>query len=193
VVINDKTIHKIFIDEGASTCIMYVSCWKEIGSPTLNQSPNMLEAFDGCNSQPFGVLLNLSITLEGKTINVEVEIVDVNLNYNLLLGRSWTHAIHVISSSLFHVLCFPHQGKIFTVDQFSFFASSSSDGNVPYMKRIGAPYESVGAGLFRAPALMGIFPLPPPHVASVNIISVKYDPWVIPPLIFLIHGVMSYC
>ena len=27
---------------------------------------------------------------------------------------------------------------------------------------------------------MGIFPLPPPHVASVYMISVKSDPWVIP-------------
>lgn len=65
---------------------MSIACWKEIGSPTLNQSPNNLEAFDGRNSQPFGVLPNLAITLEGKTIYVEVEIVDANLNYNLLLG-----------------------------------------------------------------------------------------------------------
>ena len=48
------------------------------------------------------------------------------------------------------------------------------------MKHIGAPYESVGAGLFKDLTLMGIFPLPPPHVASVNMISVKFDPWVIP-------------
>ena len=58
--------------------------------------------------------------------------------------------------------------------------SSSLDGNVPYVKNTGAPYESVGAGIFRDPALMGIFPLPPPHVASVNMILVKYNPWVIP-------------
>jgi hypothetical protein len=159
---------------------MSVACWKEIGSPTLNQSPNTLEAFDGCDSRPFGVLPNLAITLEGKTVQVEVEIVDANLNYNLLLGRSWTHAMHVVASSLFRVIHFPHQGKIVTVDQLSFFASSSSDGNVPYVKHTGAPYESVGAGLFKDSALMGIFPLPPPHVASVNMISVKSDPWVIP-------------
>ena len=50
LIINKKTIHKIVIDEGASTCIMSVACWKEISSPTLNQSPNTLEAFDRCDS-----------------------------------------------------------------------------------------------------------------------------------------------
>jgi len=65
-------------------------------------------------------------------------------------------------------------------DQLSFFASLSSDGNVPYVKHISAPYESVGAGLFKDTTLMGIFSLPPLHVASVNMISIKSNLWVIP-------------
>ena len=180
VIINEKTIHKTVVDEGASTCIMSVSRWKEIGSPTLNQSPKTLEAFSGHNSWPFSLLPNLAITLEGKAVNVQVEIVDANLICNLLLEQSWTHAMNVVVSSIFHVLRFPHQGKNVMGDQLSFFASSSLDGNVPYMKHTGAPYESVGVGIFKDPTLMGIFPLPPPHVASVNMISVKSDPWVIP-------------
>jgi len=141
-----------------------------------------LEAFDGYDSQPFGVLPNLAINLEGKKMQVEVEIFDANLNYNLLLGGSWTHAMHAVASSLFHVICFPHREKIFIVNQLYFFASSFSDGNVTYVKHTGAPYESVGAGLFKYFALMGIFPLPPPHVAFVNMVSVKFDPCVIPSL-----------
>lgn len=86
--------------------------------------------------------------------------------------------MHVVASSLFHVIHFPHKGNIVTVNQMSFFASSSSDDNVMYVKHTSAPYESVG-GLFKDPALMGIFPLPPLHVAFVNMISVKSDPWVI--------------
>lgn len=116
VIINEKTIHRIIIDEGASTCIMYVSCWKVIGSPTLNQSPNTLGAFYGHDSRPFGVLPNISITLEGKTLHVEVENVDENINYNILLGRGWSHVVHVVASSLFCMLHFPHQGKIIIVD-----------------------------------------------------------------------------
>jgi len=116
VIINAKTIHRIVIDEGASTCIMSVACWKAIGSPTLSQSPTTLEAFDGRESRPFGILQRLPISLEGETVKVEVEVVDANLTYNLLLGRSWTYAMQAVASSLFHVICFPHQGKIVIVD-----------------------------------------------------------------------------
>ena len=84
--------------------------------------------------------------------------------------------MHVVASSLFCMIQFPHQGKIVIVDQFSFFASSSSDGNVPYVKHTSAPYDSVGAGIFKDSSLMGIFPLPPPRVSFVNMISIKFDP-----------------
>jgi len=36
VIINENTIHRTIINEGASTCIMSTTCWKAIGSPTLN-------------------------------------------------------------------------------------------------------------------------------------------------------------
>lgn len=65
---------------------MSIACWKAIGSPSLNQSLNTLEAYNGHDLRPFGVLPNLSITLEGKTMQVEVEIVDANLNYNIILS-----------------------------------------------------------------------------------------------------------
>ena len=51
-----------------------------------------------------------------KKMKQQVEIVDANLNYNLLLGRSWTHAMHFVASSLFRVICFPHQGRIVIFD-----------------------------------------------------------------------------
>jgi len=86
VLIKGKKIHHTVTDEGASTCIMSVSCWKANGSPSLNQCPNTLETFDGRGSCPYDILMNLTITLEGKTIELEVEFVDSNLNYNLLLG-----------------------------------------------------------------------------------------------------------
>ena len=102
--INEKNIHRAVVDEGASTRIMSSACWKAIGSPALNQSPNALEAFDGRESCPFGILASLPIALQGKTINVEVEVVDAKLNYNLLLRRNRTQAMLCISSTLFRVL-----------------------------------------------------------------------------------------
>jgi hypothetical protein len=34
------------VDEGASTCVMSLACWKAIGQPTLSPSPTLLTAFD---------------------------------------------------------------------------------------------------------------------------------------------------
>jgi hypothetical protein len=65
---------------------MSFSCWKAIGSPPLNESQNTLRAFNGLGFKPYGVLPSLPVTLEGKTVQVEVEVFDTPLDYNLLLG-----------------------------------------------------------------------------------------------------------
>ena len=89
--------------------------------------------------------------------------------------------MQAMASSLFRVVHFPHQGRIVTVDQLSFFASSS-EGNVSFVEHPSKSLVSVGAGLFKDPSLMGVFPLPPQNLAPVNMISVRSDPWVLLPL-----------
>jgi hypothetical protein len=84
------------VDEGASTCVMSLVCWKVIGQPILYPSPTLLTAFDGRSFKPHGIIPSLSIQLGGKTMCIEVKVVDAPLDYNLLLGRSWTYAMHVV-------------------------------------------------------------------------------------------------
>jgi hypothetical protein len=67
---------------------MSFSCWKAIGSPSLNESQNTLKAFNGSSFKPYGVLPSLPITLVGKTVQVELEVFDAPLDYNLFLGHS---------------------------------------------------------------------------------------------------------
>lgn len=80
----NKLVHRTIIDEGESTYIMPMNCWKTLGSLPLSRSPTMLKAFDGCTYTPCGILSNLKIRLGGKTIIVEVEVVDGPLDYNIL-------------------------------------------------------------------------------------------------------------
>jgi hypothetical protein len=47
VVVHNQKIHRTILDEGASTCVMSLACWKGLKSPTLNKSPTMLCSFDG--------------------------------------------------------------------------------------------------------------------------------------------------
>jgi hypothetical protein len=76
------------VDEGASSCVMSLACWKAIGQPTLSPSPTLLTAFDSHSFQPHGIVPSFPVQLGGKTVCVEVEVVDAPLDYNLLLGRS---------------------------------------------------------------------------------------------------------
>ena len=61
-----KTIHCTVLDEGASTSVMSLSCWKAIGSPEINHSPTTLKDFDVRGFQPYGLLPTIHVELGGK-------------------------------------------------------------------------------------------------------------------------------
>jgi hypothetical protein len=47
VVVHNQQIHRTILDEGASTCVMSLTCWKGLKSLALNKSPTMLRTFYG--------------------------------------------------------------------------------------------------------------------------------------------------
>jgi len=75
-----------------------------------------------------GILPRLPVTLGGKTIHMDVMVVPGPLDFNLLLGRDYTYAMGALVSSLFRVACFPHEGRIVTIDQLSFFDPNVASG-----------------------------------------------------------------
>jgi hypothetical protein len=94
---------------------------------------------------------------------VEVEVVDAPLDYNILLGHSWTYAMQAVVATIFRVLLFPHEGWIVTIDQLSFSRPDPALGasTVPMIDNPQASIINVGVGL--CPSLMGTFYYPPPH------------------------------
>jgi hypothetical protein len=62
----------------------------------LSLSPTLLTSFDSCSFRPHGIIRSFPVQLGGKTVCVEVEVVDALLDYNLFLGRSWTYAMQVV-------------------------------------------------------------------------------------------------
>jgi hypothetical protein len=83
-----RNIFHTVVDEDASTCVMSLACWKAIGQPELSPSPTLLTAFNGRSFRPHGIIPSFPMQLGGKTVCIEVEVVDAPLDYNLLLGRS---------------------------------------------------------------------------------------------------------
>jgi len=54
------------------------------------------------------------------------------LDYNLLLGRDYIYSMGAIVSSLFRVMCFPHEGRVVQlIDQLSFPGSHIANSQMP--------------------------------------------------------------
>ena len=120
------------IDEGASVSILSSTAWKALGSPSLFPEMRNIAGFDKGTSRPLGILPNVPIKLRRKTIHMNVMVVQGPLDYNLLLGRDYIHCMGAIVSSLFRVMCFPHEGRVVKlVDQLSFRGSHIANSQIP--------------------------------------------------------------
>ena len=67
------------VDKGSSTCAMSLECWKAIVHLGLSPSPTLLMAFEGQSFKPHGIIPYFPMQLGGKTMCVEVEVVDAPL------------------------------------------------------------------------------------------------------------------
>ena len=107
----------------------------------------MLKAFDGHVFKTHGIVPSFPVMLGGKTVTVEVEVVDAAIDYNLLLDRSWTYTMEVVPSSYFKCIKFPHEGRLVTIDQLSFYkAPNESRTSVPFVDNSTLPCENMGVG-----------------------------------------------
>ena len=121
MVVRGNNIFQTVVDEGASTCIMSMSCWKAIGFLELVSSSTMLKAFNGHTFNPYGILTMFPIKSGSETVSFEIEVVNAPLEYNLLLGHSWFYVMKDIVLLVFPVLRFLHQGKMVTIDQLDYY------------------------------------------------------------------------
>ena len=120
------------IDEGASVSILSSTAWKVLGSPSLLPEMRNLSGFDKGTSRPLGILPDVPITLIRKIVRMNIMVVQGPLDYNLLLGRDYIYCMEAIVSSLFRVMCFPHEGRMVKlVDQLSFLGSRIANSHIP--------------------------------------------------------------
>ena len=120
VSIQNLVVHRSIVDEGESMCIMSTFVWKKLGSPILQPSSTTLWAYDRHPTKSQGIIPHVPITLAGKIVLIDIEVVNAQLNYNLLLGRSYMYAMRAVTSTVFHLMMFPHEGNIMTIDQLTY-------------------------------------------------------------------------
>ena len=95
--------------------------WYKLGSPTLQPSSIALRAYDGRAAQPQVVLMNVLVQLARKTMLIDIEVVNSQHDYNLLLGHSYMYGMRVVASIVFRLLMFPHDGKIVTIKKLTYY------------------------------------------------------------------------
>jgi hypothetical protein len=116
----DVNICHTIVDEGASISILFSTDCQALGSPQFVLVNQNLLSFDKRASESLGILPQLHVTLEGKTVNIDVMIVQGPLDFNLLLGCDYVYAMKSIVYTFFRMMYFPSNGNIVTIDQFSF-------------------------------------------------------------------------
>jgi hypothetical protein len=132
------------IDQGSSVSILSSIVWKDLGYPQLLSVTQNPLAFNRRTIHPLGILPHFPVTLGGKTIFIDVMVVQDPLDFDLLLGQDYVYAMQAIVSTLFHVISFPHDGRIVTIDQLSFFSPdltihSMNSLNGSYMQMVLSP------------------------------------------------------
>jgi len=112
---------------------------------------------------------NCLVTLAGKTFHVNIEVVDVPLDYNILLGRIYTYAMSIVASVIFCKMCFPHEGNIFAINQLNYYEPTSVTSPESIISSMSDKQSSnfstiVSLGVYKDSSLLGAFPSPPPPI-----------------------------
>jgi hypothetical protein len=101
-------------------------------------------SFNRRTNQPLGILPQFLVTLGGKTIFIDVMVVQDPLDFDLLLGQDYVYSMKAIMYTLFHVIYFPHDGRVVTIDKLSFIGpnltvNSMHSLNGSFMQTVSPP------------------------------------------------------
>jgi hypothetical protein len=159
---------------------MSKTVWQKLGSPELIPSAITLRTYDRRPSSPEGLFQNVLVELEGKTILIDLEVIDAQLDYNILFGHSYMYAMKPVASSVFRTIMFPHNGKIVTIDQVSHYEpnpSANLNNILPliHTNKDAYPLIEMGPGIFKYPSLLGTYHGAPPLLPPNQVCTISSD------------------
>ncbi|XP_075086104.1 uncharacterized protein LOC142168842 [Nicotiana tabacum] len=112
LLIPDTNVKRVLIDPGNSENIILLRVVNEIlmGDHVVPKSHSLF-GFDNSTVVTKGEI-ELSIYAEGVIKETNFQVIDTDMAYNVILGRSWIHAMDVVPSTLHQVIKFPSKWGI---------------------------------------------------------------------------------
>ncbi|XP_074327477.1 uncharacterized protein LOC141665388 [Apium graveolens] len=101
-------INRILVDNGSAANIMMLSTLKQMGleeSDMIKKSTTLV-GFSGEIKRTLGEI-TLPTYAPGVNLLEKFCIIDVDLTYNIIMGRPWIHNLKVVPSTYDQVLIFP--------------------------------------------------------------------------------------
>jgi hypothetical protein len=100
-----RDVPQMLIDEGASISILSSIAWQALGCPQLVPVTQNLLAFNRRTSQPLGTLPQFPVTLGGKTVFIDVMVVQDPLDFFTPWARLClcheSYCVHSFSCDIF--------------------------------------------------------------------------------------------
>jgi len=113
--VNSFQIKRVLVDPGSSANITRSRGIKQLG--LLNQivpATRVLNGFNMASETTKGEIV-LPITVAGTTQDTKFHVIEGDMRYNSLFGRSWIHCTRAVPSALHQVIKFPTKDEIKTV------------------------------------------------------------------------------
>lgn len=117
VSINKTRVKRVLIDGGACLNICVLSLIKALGYSENAIDPKKkitIKAYDEAERSSKGTMV-LPIRIGPVEKDTLCQVLDLNLSYNILLGRPWIHKMQAVPSFYHQCVKFPHEGKEITI------------------------------------------------------------------------------
>ncbi|XP_028075783.1 uncharacterized protein LOC114278016 [Camellia sinensis] len=106
--VNRFTVERVLIDYGSTLGIMYYKTFVKLGFTNSDMLSADYPLF-GFNANPEYPLGRITLAVQAGTKSVDMEFLVVKLPSpdNLIMGRTWLHAMQAVPSTYHQLLCFP--------------------------------------------------------------------------------------
>ncbi|XP_070005357.1 uncharacterized protein [Nicotiana sylvestris] len=110
--VHDTNVKRVLIDPGSSVNIIFLRVLNEMQAEDKSvPKAHTLSGFDNSSVVTKGEVI-LTTFVEGVVKYTKFQVVEMDMTYNMILGRPWIHEMDVVPSTLHQVIKFPSQWRI---------------------------------------------------------------------------------